>query len=233
MTVTTGAQTQSEWDATRIDELRQAFQGIGTAQIHDAARDKVRVLDLGLVLRSPALKLAGPAYPVETDDDILPGLQALEVAPPGSVVFIHDRAKRGDAIAGDIVVTTVKEQGLGGLVVNGSMRDIEFIQDIGVPVFSRHVTPVSAKTEVPAAALPCSVTLADGIELHPGDWLFGDVDGMVLVPQDVVRAVVASALMIYRREEEVKTALRSGERLSALTGLQDFVSDGTPMRFRP
>ena len=60
------------------------------------------VVDIPILSRTPGQKVAGQAFPVITDNDMLPGLQALDVTPPGSVLFIHNVARRSEALAGDI-----------------------------------------------------------------------------------------------------------------------------------
>ena len=221
------------FDPAEIARIRDLFLPIGVPQIHDAAPTEVRILDSSIVLRTPRFKLAGPLFPVVTDDDILPGLQALEVAPRGAILFLHDVCPDGDAITGDIVVTTVREQGLGGIIVNGAIRDIEFIQDLGMAVFSRSVNPISAKTERPATDLPAVVELGDGIVLRPGDWVFGDLDGIAVVPAEIVADVIVKAVAIFDREAEIKAGLEAGARLAELTGSQEFAASGAPMKFRP
>jgi 4-hydroxy-4-methyl-2-oxoglutarate aldolase len=216
--------------AETIARFRGLFDGLGCALLHDAAHAYVRPVPPALTLRTPGLRLAGPAFPVETHNDMLPVLQALDAAPPGSVIVARNTADESEALAGDIFVTAAAAQGIAGLVVDGAIRDIDGIQGLGVPVFSRTVNYVSAKTAlVPARAVPEAVTLAS-VAVAPGDWIFGDSDGLLVVEARLVSAVMNAAIVLHEREESLKRALRAGERLSTVCGLREFLAGEAPLK---
>ncbi|KOP23024.1 demethylmenaquinone methyltransferase [Hapalosiphon sp. MRB220] len=215
----------------RISRVSQAFEKMGCAQLQDASSEHTHVLNLPIVCRTPRKRMAGPVFPVETANDMLPCLQALDQAPPGSILFIQNTAEQSEALAGDIFVTAAYQQGLGGLIVNGAVRDIDFLPELNFPVFSRSVTYVSAKTaEIPAVKLPCSIYLGTFL-LEPGDWIFGDSDGLLLIKQKHLSAVFAAATVLRDREETLKTALLKGQRLGVICGLEDFLAGRGELKF--
>ena len=119
------------------------------------------------------------------------------------------------------------------LVVDGAVRDVDFIRDLEFPVFSAEVCFVSAKTaQVPAADVPATVTVG-AVEVEPGDWIFGDGDGMLAIKRRFVSAVINGALLLLAEEEALKAALVRGDRFGDLCGLGDHLAGRGPLRFDP
>jgi 4-hydroxy-4-methyl-2-oxoglutarate aldolase len=218
----------------RIAALREQFAGIGCAQLHDAAPDMVTVLPLPLVARTPQTRVCGPLFPVYTDDDMLPCLQALAAVPPGWVLYLRNRVDPSEALAGDIFIASARQQRLGALVVDGAVRDVDQLAPLGVPVFSTQVTYVSARTAAKAAdQLPQTVESA-GVTLRPGDWLLGDRDGFMVVAADALSAVMAAGAVLRQRERGLLEAMdQRGATLAELTGLDDYLAGRAPLNFTP
>jgi 4-hydroxy-4-methyl-2-oxoglutarate aldolase len=212
--------------------IREQFAIFGCAQLSDAAPQFVQVLDhLNIAQRVPGKKIAGPAFPVITLNDMLPCLQALQAAPTDSVIFIHNDIAESEALAGDIYVTAALNQGIAGLIVNGAIRDIDSLSEIGLPVYSKTINYVSAKTaKVPAVTVPSIIDKSD-YKLQAGDWIFADADGMLSIKAEHVSAVFKSALLLRQREEELKKCLSAGERLDVICGLTDFLEGRSKLKF--
>lgn len=207
---------------------------LGCAQLHDAAPDMVKVIHLPLAPRTPLTRVCGPVFPVTTDDDMLPCLQALAEAPPGWVVYIKNRVIPSQALVGDIYTASARVQRLGGIVVEGAARDLADLPPLRVPVFSTSVTFVSARTaEVAAADVPQAVE-SGRVTLRPGDWVFGDPDGFLAVAADDIEAVFAAAAVLRRREQALKAAMREkNATLAELTRLADFLAGTGTLAFSP
>ena len=220
----------TEYPATYLAGVRERFAGIGVAQLSDAATGYTRVLPVPFAPRTPATHVCGPVFPVETDNDMLPCLQALAAAPPGWVVLIANRTSPSEALVGDIYTLAAQTQGLAGIVVAGAVRDLADLSGMTIPVFSTSVTFVSARTtDRKAERVPVEVQVA-GVPVAPGDWLFGDPDGfLVVTPAEVMTA----GRLLRDREEKLKAALREGRRLATLTGLDDFLAGTGPLGFVP
>lgn len=219
------------FDLDRIQKVRSQFLKMGCAQILDASSKYSIVLDPHIVRRTPGLLLAGPVFPVSTDNDMLPCLQGLDEAPKGSILLIKNTGAHSDALAGDIFVTAAVKQGLGGLVVDGAVRDVDAFQGLGLPVFSREINFVSAKTaRVPAAKVPQEIILGTQT-ISPGDWIFGDGDGLIFVKSEYLSAVMTAASMLNKAESDLKAVLNSGIRLSDACGLKDFLSGKSKLKF--
>jgi 4-hydroxy-4-methyl-2-oxoglutarate aldolase len=213
--------------ALRMQSIRDRFAGVGCAQMADAAPEYARPLRLPFRPRNGRTRVCGPVFPVVTEDDMLPCLQALAETPPGWVLLIHNVISPSEAIVGDIFAASAEVQGLAGIVVNGAVRDLQDLTDIEVPIFSTEVTFVSARTtDRRAERVPMPVDLG-GIAIKPGDWVFGDPDGFLIAPAESVSAVVTAAAVLRKREDGLKAAIRRDRRsVAELTNLSAFL-DGT------
>jgi 4-hydroxy-4-methyl-2-oxoglutarate aldolase len=216
-----------------VATVRERFRAIGVAQLSDVGGEYVRVLRLALTARTRPKEVCGPLFPVETDNDMLPCLQALASAPAGAVVYIKNRAEESEALVGDIFATAAHVQGLGGIVVDGAVRDLADLGEMEIPVFSTSVTFLSARTTtVRALTVPHSVR-SGGTTLSPGEWLFGDPDGFLVVPAEHANALLLGGRLLRDREESLKDAIRRGEPFSKITGLDGFLAGSGPLGFVP
>ncbi|MEU6222470.1 RraA family protein [Streptomyces sp. NPDC047042] len=224
----------SKYSEEQIATFRRRFAEVACAQLADSAAEFTNPLPLPLVARNGLPRVCGPVFPVTTSDDMLPCLQGLAAAPPGWVLFIHNEISPSEGLAGDIFVASAEVQRLGGIVVNGAVRDLEAIADIPVPVFSTEVNFVSARTtSVLAEAVPDTVDVA-GCRLAPGDWIFGDEDGFLMLPESHVSAVLASGAVLREREDRLRRTMREqGRTLAELTGLDEFIAGSGPLKFNP
>lgn len=214
-----------------IARVNEEFNKLGCAQLYDAGSRYCHILKEPLIPRSSTAKLAGPVFPVITRNDMLPVLQGLDACPPNWVLFIKNEADCSEALAGDIVATALLNQRLAGLVVDGAVRDVESYTELGVIVFSREVTFVSAKTaKLPAEILPHIIHYND-LAIEAGDYIFADLDGMILVKKKHLTAVINGAKHLLTKEMELKTALTNGGRLGELIGLNGFLSGSSKLKF--
>ena len=110
---------------------------------------------------------------------------------------------------GEIMSTAARERGCTGAVIDGGVRDLDFINASGYPVFARFRCSASSigRWNIREYQVPIKV---GGTVIHPGDFVFGDIDGVVIVPKDIVLDVLTSAEDVYRREGAMREELRRG-----------------------
>lgn len=114
--------------------------------------------------------------------DNLDVLRAIRAAKPGDVLVIDAKGYTSRAVAGDFIIGVAQILGLGGMVVDGSIRDVVSVKNSGFPVFCKGVTcSASAKTGAGQVNVPIS---CGGVPVNPGDIIVGDADGVVVVPKD-------------------------------------------------
>lgn len=216
------------------ERMRERFENLCTAQLRDAAPERVAVSSWRLVRRGCPEKLVGPVFPVQTANDMLPVLQGLQACPSGWVLVLENTSDASDALAGEIVATAAIQQGLGGLVVKGALRDTSEVAATGLPVWSTEVNIVSAKTAVcPAPSVPGTWPMGLGIlrsvPFKVGDWLFIDHDAAVTVRDEDLSAVLGAATLLSEREGMLLKALQAGRRLDEIVGLEAYMRGDGPL----
>lgn len=172
-------------------------------------------------------KIVGPAatarlVPVlRTDKRNYPNLalQILDEAPAGSVlVYVLDD---GLEIAGmgNLMATTAKVRGLEAAVIDGAARDIEEVTEIGFPIFSRAVSPATSVGRYVPVAKQVPVKCA-GIIVNPGDYIVGDLDGVVVVPKAAAPKVLELLKQYDDKESKMIPIIK--EEKSMLKALERY-----------
>ena len=179
------------------------------------------VLDPDIRAQVPDVRFAGPAFTVTAEDDHLPTFAALEAAAPGDVLVIATNGHRL-AILGELFATEARRRGLAGVVIDGFCRDVAGLRRLGLPVFARGTIPRSGTT-VSRAPLDVPVRVG-GIDVSPGDIVFGDDDGVVIAPADRIEAALATGEAIGRAERAMLAAMGRGEPLHGLTNFHRHVA---------
>jgi regulator of RNase E activity RraA len=163
--------------------------------------NRLYAMELGIhTLTEPSLRLVGPACTVKTyPGDNLMVHKSLDIAKPGDVIVIDTSGSSMGAVLGDLVSTKARHRGVAGFVVDGLIRDLPGIRDLGdFPVFARGVTPIGPLHRGPGEInYPIS---AGGIVVNPGDLIVGDLNGVVVVPREIA-AELLDRLTAQRRSE--------------------------------
>lgn len=158
-------------------------------------------LDPAIKPLNEAYHIAGEAYTVQLAvGDNLHLLKALKEAKPGDILVVDAKGDTYRAIAGDFVVGMMQTLELGGLVVDGVIRDIIDIKKLNFPVFSKGTTVASGSKNGPGATnIPIS---CGGANVQPGDIIVGDVNGVVVVPRNQAETVLQKAQEKEASDEE-------------------------------
>ena len=190
------------------------------------------------------IKMIGVARTVRATelDDFLAVLRGLEEALPGEILVVQAAPGSSRAVAGGLFLSEAIRRGLGGIVVDGAVRDVEQLRnghragDGGCPVYSRSVTPYSGtvqslgETQVP---VECG-----GITVQPGDVVIGDIDGVLAGSLESFERVIGAAEGIVRLERSILTGIREGIGLHSMTNYDEHrearsKGDESSLQFRP
>jgi regulator of RNase E activity RraA len=190
----------------------------GSAAVSDGLRTlkkHFQCMEGGIRPLSDTFQLCGPAFTVRCYPGATWALeQALELALPGDVLVV-DAGERGDVIImGALMSQRAQSRGLAGAIVDGAVRDVSEIVQLGFPVFSRHICPRAGTF---AEIGEWQTTICCGrIPVRPGDWIVGDSSGIVVVPKDLVWEAAAEAKSIVDRERWIAQVLRDGHSFADL-----------------
>jgi 4-hydroxy-4-methyl-2-oxoglutarate aldolase len=201
-------------------DLIERLLGIDVSALSDADKT-LPVVDPAVRAMIPDVRLAGPAFTVLAEDDHLPVLSALTEAAPGDVLVIATNGG-ARAVFGELFATEALRRGLAGIVADGFCRDLQGLRRIGLPVFARGTTPRSGTT-VSRAAHGATVACG-GVEVSPGDIVFGDDDGLLIATSERITAALQTAELIGRSERAILAAQARGEALHALTNHDEHVA---------
>jgi 4-hydroxy-4-methyl-2-oxoglutarate aldolase len=177
----------------------------------------------------PGATVAAPAYPVRcTPGDNLAIHVAAARAPVGSVLVVDvgDVSDRG--YWGEVLTTGALARRLGGLVIDGGVRDVAALERLGFPVFSRTVA-LRGATKASRGSVGVPVEVA-GVAVRLGDWVVGDVDGVVIVPGERLAEVIDAGRTRSAAEDGYFAALRDGATTVEILGLDaGLIEDGGPV----
>jgi 4-hydroxy-4-methyl-2-oxoglutarate aldolase len=152
--------------------------------------------------------------------DNLALLAALTVTQPGDVLMAAGEGFEGLAICGDRVAGMARNRGAAAIVLDGMARDAHGIRAAGLPLFCRGITPNSCNASGPGTV--GEPVVVGGVTVRAGDVVVGDCDGVVLVPQEKIEAVLARLDRVKVAESEMDAKVANGlgvpgviERLAA------------------
>jgi 4-hydroxy-4-methyl-2-oxoglutarate aldolase len=170
-------------------------------------------------------RVAGPAYPVRcSPGDNLAIHVAVTRATAGCVLVADMGGERDFGYWGEVLTTGAEARGIVGLVIDACVRDCDALAAHGFPVFSTGLALTGASKAQPGA-INRTVTAGD-VTVEPGDWIVGDVDGVVVVPGDVLDDVLAAGHARAAREAALFDVLREGGTTVEAFGLDTTLVDG-------
>jgi 4-hydroxy-4-methyl-2-oxoglutarate aldolase len=171
----------------------------------------------------PGRRVAGRAVTVKLGApmDGLPkrhlGAGAIMAAEAGDIVVVEHRGRSDVSGWGGLLSRGAIKKGIGGVIVDGSFRDIDEARELGLPIFALPPVPVTARGRVAEHDFNCPVTIA-GIAVMPGDWLLADGSGVVFVPAARLAEVVAIAEDILARETLMARDIDGGTPIGDVMG---------------
>jgi regulator of RNase E activity RraA len=207
-------------NATELDWKQRLLQ-LDTAAVSDAM-DSLginRALH-GIAPRVDGAKIAGPAFTVQYEafshepSTFHNAGNYIDEVPPHAVIVVNNDANTACTNWGDILTRKALRQGIAGTVITGSARDIETIRKLGYPLYTKGIYMVSGKNRVRVKATNVPVDFA-GVVVNPGDWMFGDDNGVVVIAPDQLEAVIERAENVNRTEIDIVRAIEAGESLVA------------------
>ncbi|ONG57043.1 methyltransferase [Pseudoroseomonas deserti] len=150
--------------------------------------------------------LSGPALTVKTrPGDNLMIHKAIGLAQPGDVIVVDAGGDLTNALIGELMLAQMVKKNLGGIVINGAIRDSGAIRAQDFPVYAAGVTHRGPYKDGPGEI---NVTIAlDGMVIEPGDLIVGDEDGLLCVPFDDVAALEAATLAKNAAEQKTIAAI--------------------------
>jgi 4-hydroxy-4-methyl-2-oxoglutarate aldolase len=178
-------------------------------------------VDPGLRPLHFAMKVAGPAFTIEGRQDSTRditkrmGPRVIDQFTPGVVAVYDTSGDTTTGVWGELWSAGASRRGCVGAVVDGGIRDTAYIRSTGFPIFHRFTSPADAVGRFNIVDFNCPVTIG-GVRVEPGDYVFGDEDGIVIIPSSLTLEVLEKAERVLVRESKIRTSLGEGKALADL-----------------
>jgi 4-hydroxy-4-methyl-2-oxoglutarate aldolase len=203
----------------RIHDSFERFADFDPATLYEAS-GRTGMVDPAIRPAWRGARVCGPAVTVECPPgDNLMLHVAVAHARPGVVIVAAVGGYLQAGAWGEILTEAARARGLAGLVIDGAVRDIDAIEASGFPVFSRGLA-IGSCTKERRGKLDVPIQFG-GAPVRPGDLVFGNADGLVIVEHDRIDAVYQAAAGRRRKELEIITKLREGCTTMELLGLEE------------
>lgn len=145
---------------------------------------------------------------LDKDSTMLSWTNMLSKAPKDTVIICQPN---DDTIAhmGELSAETLKYKGVRGYIVDGGCRDVDFILNLGFPVFCKYYTPSDVVCRWNVKTLGEPIKIGDLI-ITSGDYVIGDIDGVVIIPKELARKVVDKTEIYINTESKLRKDILSG-----------------------
>ena len=165
-------------------------------------------------------KAVGQAITVQlSGGDLVDPLKALEMGQPGDIIVVDAGGDTEVSICGGLMGGLAKNRGIRGLVADGAGRDIDELEDIGWPIWTRAITARGTHTMFSQRKEELSVNVpiaCGGVQVRPGDFIVADTIGVAVVPLDRAEELLKLAAEQAEREQNTREWVAQGKTVEDL-----------------
>lgn len=211
--------------SSSADPIAEQLHAFTTCDVsHALVRLKVRNGGFlsGLTLWSPErqagdTRIVGPAYTVQYAplSDPAPKLAThyMDGVPAGAVVFVSCPAKTPNAVYGGLMTARARARGAVGSVIDGRFRDLHEQREMGFPIFGRDVGTAPPQELLKVVGVNVPVKLAtdeQDMEIRPGDYLMGDLNGVVALPKELAEEIIPLMKKQVEADDQMMAEIKKG-----------------------
>ncbi|MEW6047372.1 MAG: dimethylmenaquinone methyltransferase [Bacillota bacterium] len=217
--------------AIDVLEMARRYRSLYAAAVYDVLDEMgypaqclslaIRPLRRDMVVAGPAFTVVGrrdPRVEGEFNNPKLEDFRMLEAITAGSVIVVN--AESGNPVGhwGDLMSAAARARGAVGIVIDGGIRDSRILLEMeDWPVFVRYTSPIESdkrwRVEDFQTPIAMSGSLTSQVRVNPGDWIFGDADGVIVMPAHLAEEVLVKAEAIKQMEDKVRGELSTGARV--------------------
>lgn len=164
------------------------------------------------VIFGPAFTSIGSEVYSMPEDPLTAQCKIVDQLGENEIYVLVTRGNYNCAVFGELFATAVKGRKGAGVLLDAYARDMKELKKMDFPLFYRGKNPKTSKgrCEINECQIPVTI---DDVTICPGDYIFGDIDGVVIIPKDIVEEVIDAALETIEKENEVRNRLNSGSSL--------------------
>jgi 4-hydroxy-4-methyl-2-oxoglutarate aldolase len=197
----------------------EELAGLGSATVYEAG-GRGGYVDADLVQIVPGSRAAGPARTVRCgqDDNLMVHAVMAEVQ-PGEVIVLSMPEPRAVALVGELLATQAKVHGAAAMLIDASVRDVDELAALGLPIWARWVRVRGADKDV-AGAIGEPVTVG-GARIRQGDTVVLDADGAAVVEHERLEEVLEASRQRAEDERGKRASFEAGALSIDLSGLRE------------
>ena len=197
------------------ENVRVILEKVSTANISDAIHRQEALR--GIFSITSGTKMVGRAVTVRTyPGDWAKPVEAIDKAEEGDVIVI-DAGGVGPAVWGELASHSAKEKNLAGVVIDGAVRDVTEIRRIKFPTFAKSITPTAGEPKgFGEIGVPVNIS---GTRVFSRDWVIGDDDGVIIIPDKKAVEFTNRAMDVLERENRIRKEIEEGGTLGKVTEL--------------
>lgn len=209
----------NETIANLTERYARVYSG-AVADVLDKRGQRNQIVDGTIQGLTLDMRVAGPAFtcigapedaPESNDWDMRK--QFLDSVTPGTVIVVETGSDTVAAHWGELMSTAARGRGATGVVIDGATRDVTQMMTMGFPAFVRYRSPASSIGRWRMSGYDVPVTLG-GVRVRPGDFVVGDADGVVIVPQELAAEVLEEVESLAVAETNMRQELLEGGTFS-------------------
>lgn len=188
-----------------------------------ALNNKINGLNDETVIFGPAFTSIGTTVYSMPENPLIAQTKVVDQLGEGEIYVLVTRGDYNCAVFGEIFATRVMKKGGAGVLLDAYARDLKELKKMsvsgsdGFPVFFRGKSPLTSKgrCEINECQIPVTMEGACkySVTINPGDYIFGDVDGVVVIPQQVIMEVLERSYETIEKENETRQGLLDGKSL--------------------
>lgn len=165
-------------------------------------------------------KIAGQAITVQlSKGDLVDPLKALEMGQPGDIIVVDAGGDTETSVCGGLMGGLAKNRGIRGMIIDGAGRDIDELEDIGWPIWSKAIVPRGTHTMLSNRKEELSINVpiaCGGVAVNPGDLIVADTNGVTVVPLQRAEEVLRLAQEQAQREQKTREWVAKGKTVEDL-----------------
>jgi 4-hydroxy-4-methyl-2-oxoglutarate aldolase len=202
-----GFRVRDTWSRPGQD-LLDAFGAASSAQVADCMM-RLGGMDAGIRPVWPSSRIVGAALTVwcHSGDNLMLH-KALSLARPGDIVVMNTQGNVANSGFGELLATSAVKIGVRGVIVDGTVRDADALQSLGLPVYARGLCPNGCNKD--GAGEVGAIVACGGVAVRPGDVIVADRDGVTVVPLDDAAEVAQLARTQIERERKRLAEIAQG-----------------------
>jgi len=195
------------------DEIRNVLAQVTTANISDVMHRERELQEIHSVV--PGVKMVGKVLTVRTSPgDWAKPVEAIDEAEEGDVIVV-DAHGVGPAVWGEQATRSCIQRKLAGIVINGAIRDIAEIRELGFPAFAKLIVPAAGEPRGwGQIGVPIKI---GGTEIKNGDWIVGDDNGVMVIPKEIAVEIANRAMHWLEKESREIKEIEAGSTLAKVS----------------